>query len=95
MVAVRFLAGAVQDPGPMVERPRGLPGGRDLRRVLASADPEVCEVVLYREQTFEPKLTSRRLPDGRMISSPLEDMAPFLPREELRANMLVPLVEEG
>ncbi len=65
-----------------------------LRRVLASPDPEVCEVMLDRDQTFEPKLTSRRLPDGRMISSPLEDMAPFLSREELRANMIVSLVEE-
>jgi acetolactate synthase-1/2/3 large subunit len=50
--------------------------------------------MLDRVQTFEPKLTSRRLPDGRMISSPLEDMAPFLSREELRENMIVPLLEE-
>jgi len=67
---------------------------RRLQRVLASPDPEVCEVVLDRNQTFEPKLTSRRLPDGRMVSSPLEDMAPFLSREELRENMLIPLIEE-
>jgi acetolactate synthase-1/2/3 large subunit len=66
----------------------------DLRRVLASPDPEVCEVMLDRGQTFEPKLTSRRLADGRMVSSPPEDMAPFLSREELRENMLVPLAEE-
>ncbi|MEI8310257.1 MAG: thiamine pyrophosphate-binding protein [Verrucomicrobiota bacterium] len=65
-----------------------------LRRVLASPDPEVCEVMLDRTQTFEPKLTSRRLPDGRMVSSPLEDMAPFLSRDELRENMIVPLAEE-
>lgn len=65
-----------------------------LRRVLASPEPEVCEVMLDRNQTFEPKLTSRRLPDGRMVSSPLEDMAPFLSREELRENMIVPLAEE-
>jgi acetolactate synthase I/II/III large subunit len=66
----------------------------ELRRVLASPDPEVCEVVLDRDQTFEPKLTSRRLPDGRMVSSPLEDMSPFLSREELRENMIVPLMEQ-
>jgi acetolactate synthase-1/2/3 large subunit len=65
----------------------------DLRRVLASPDPEVCEVMLDRDQTFEPKLTSRRLPDGKMVSSPLEDMWPFLSREELAENMLVPLLE--
>jgi len=65
-----------------------------LRRVLASPDPEVCEIILDRNQSFEPKLTSRRLPDGRMVSSPLEDMSPFLSREELRENMLVPLLED-
>ena len=67
---------------------------QELRRVLASPDPEVCEVILDREQTFEPKLTSRRLPDGRMVSSPLEDMWPFLSREELAENMIVPLMEQ-
>jgi acetolactate synthase-1/2/3 large subunit len=64
-----------------------------LREVLASPGPEVCEVMLDRVQTFEPKLTSRRLPDGRMISSPLEDMAPFLSREELHSNLLIPPLE--
>jgi acetolactate synthase-1/2/3 large subunit len=36
---------------------------------------------------FAPKLSSRKLEDGRMVSSPLHDMAPFLPRDELAANM--------
>jgi acetolactate synthase-1/2/3 large subunit len=55
--------------------------------------PQLCEVILNLEQQFAPKLASRRLPDGRMVSSPLEDLAPFLSREELRENMLIPLVE--
>ncbi len=79
----------------------GLPATRldraDFRAELCSAlaadGPTVCEVMLDAEQGFEPKLTSRRLPDGRMVSSPLEDMAPFLPREELRENMIVPMME--
>jgi acetolactate synthase-1/2/3 large subunit len=62
----------------------------DVRAALASDRPEVCEVMLDPNQGFEPKLASRRLPDGRMVSSPLEDMTPLLDREELRANMLVP-----
>jgi acetolactate synthase-1/2/3 large subunit len=48
-------------------------------------------VVLDPKQEFEPKLTSRQLPDGRMVTSSLEDMAPFLSREELAENMLIPL----
>lgn len=55
---------------------------------LAAPGAAVCEIVLDLEQQFSPKLSSRRLEDGRMVSSPLEDMAPFLPREELRQNML-------
>ncbi|MBM4127437.1 MAG: hypothetical protein FJ247_08845 [Nitrospira sp.] len=43
---------------------------------------------------FRPKLSSRKLPDGRMMSSPLEDLSPFLSREELKQNMLYPLQEE-
>ena len=66
----------------------------ELRRVLTSPGPELCEVMLDHTQAFEPKLSSRKLPDGRMLSSPLEDMFPFLDRAELRANMLVPSVDQ-
>jgi acetolactate synthase-1/2/3 large subunit len=64
-----------------------------LRAFLDAPGPGVCEVILDRNQSFEPKLSSRRLPDGRMVSSPLEDMAPFLDRDELASNMLVPSPE--
>ena len=56
--------------------------------VLNRAGPQFCEVLLDPEQVFSPKLSSRKLDDGRMVSSPLEDMAPFLSREELAQNML-------
>lgn len=75
----------------------GLPASRltepgftaDLAAILDAPGPHVCEVMLDAAQGFEPKLSSRRLPDGRMVSSPLEDMAPFLDREEFLANLLV------
>jgi len=46
------------------------------------------------EQPFAPKLAARQLPNGRMVSPALEDLSPFLPREELKANMLIGLIEE-
>jgi len=52
----------------------------------------LCEIVLDLAQAFSPKLSSRKLEDGRMITAPLEEMAPFLSREELESNMLVPLL---
>jgi acetolactate synthase-1/2/3 large subunit len=62
-------------------------------RVSAIAGPVVWEVRLTLDYSFEPKLSSMRLPDGRMVSKPLEDMAPFLEREEFLSNMLVPVDE--
>ena len=43
-----------------------------------------CCGVVDERQFFAPKAASKRLPDGTMVSAPLEDMAPFLPREELK-----------
>lgn len=60
-----------------------------IQKTLAVSGPVICEVVLDIEQQFSPKLSSRRLDDGTMVSPSLEDMAPFLGREELAENMLV------
>lgn len=65
-----------------------------IRDALARPGPVLCEVILDRSQTFEPKLSSKRLPDGRMVTAPLEDMAPFLDREELLSNLLIPPMTE-
>jgi acetolactate synthase-1/2/3 large subunit len=61
-----------------------------VRRVLATPGPVLCVLRMDPKQTVLPKLSSRVAPDGRLISCPLEDMYPFLPREEFVANMLVP-----
>lgn len=54
----------------------------------------ICEIMVTPEQNFEPKSASKRLEDGSIVSPPLEDLAPFLPREEVRNNMLVPMLDE-
>ena len=51
--------------------------------------PALVEVILDRDQATSPRLTSRQLPDGTMVSSPLEDLWPFLDRDELERNMAV------
>lgn len=61
--------------------------------VLGTAGPALCEVMLDPGQRFEPRSTARQLPDGRIVSPPLEDLWPFLDPEELAANMLIPLVD--
>ncbi len=52
-----------------------------------NSEPVLLEVMLDTNQTFSPKLASRKLADGTMVSPELEDMAPFLSREEFRMNM--------
>jgi acetolactate synthase-1/2/3 large subunit len=66
----------------------------DIARTLNADGPQVVVVPLDLEQGFEPKTSSKRLPDGRMVTAPLEDMAPFLDREEFLSNMLIkPLLD--
>jgi acetolactate synthase-1/2/3 large subunit len=61
-----------------------------LVKFLALDGPALCEVMLDPAQEFEPKLTSRRLEDGTLSTPALEDMAPFLSREELAENRFAP-----
>ncbi|MBP5492350.1 MAG: thiamine pyrophosphate-binding protein [Clostridiales bacterium] len=62
--------------------------------VLKEQGPLFCEIFTDTKQVWEPKSSTKRLPDGTLVSPPLEDLAPFLPREELKAIMQVPMVEE-
>lgn len=64
-----------------------------LAEVLARTGPEVVVVELDRAQGFEPKLSSKRLEDGSMVTAPMEDMAPFLERDEFARHMIVPTAE--
>jgi acetolactate synthase-1/2/3 large subunit len=66
---------------------------QQLVEALNAPGPALCDIMIDLEQSFEPKLSSRALPDGRMVSAPLEDMFPFLSREELQENLLIPPME--
>ena len=63
-------------------------------KVLSLGGPVFCEIFTDTKQVWEPKSSTKRLEDGTLVSPPLEDLAPFLPREELRENMIVPLLDE-
>ena len=64
-----------------------------VEKTLATEGPVICEIFVDMKQGFEPKASAKMLPDGTMVSVPLEDLAPFLPEEELKENMYIPLVE--
>ncbi len=65
-----------------------------IRDVLETEGPAICEVMVDAAQKFEPKAASKRMEDGTMVSAPLEDLAPFLPKEILKQQMYIPLVDE-
>jgi len=65
-----------------------------IKYALDYPGPILVDINAVRDFVLTPKLQTKKLSDGRFVSPPLEDMAPFLPREELKANMLIPLWEE-
>jgi acetolactate synthase-1/2/3 large subunit len=66
----------------------------DVRKVLDMKGPVVCDVRVLPDEMRAPRQQSYQKPDGSFVSKPLEDLFPFLPREEFLANMIVkPLPE--
>jgi acetolactate synthase I/II/III large subunit len=60
-----------------------------ITQILDAPGPALCEVHLDPAQEFEPRLKSRQLPDGTLVSPNLEDMYPFLDPAELASNLLI------
>ncbi|GBF23043.1 acetolactate synthase [Candidatus Gastranaerophilus sp. (ex Termes propinquus)] len=58
-----------------------------IKEVLKAQEPVLCEVLIDPDSTFAPKLSAKRLEDGTLVSPSLEDMFPFLPREEFEECM--------
>ena len=67
---------------------------KDVTKVLASNGPMVCEVEVAPDEPRVPRLASHQKTDGTMVSRPLEDLWPFLDRDEFRANMIVRPLDE-
>jgi len=65
-----------------------------LQSALDTAGPVICEVLVPLEEDRVPRISNVQRPDGTMISKPMEDMFPFLDRNEFLENMIVPPVPE-
>jgi len=61
-----------------------------IREAFATDGPFLCEVMVDPEEMTGPKVKSFIGADGKMVSKPLEDLAPFLDRKEFLENMIVP-----
>jgi len=86
------VAGAYGIPGMRIA------GGDDVRakvrEALTTTGPLVVDVMLPPEEPRQPSIVSAPRADGAMVSKPLEDLWPFLDRDEFRRNMIVPPIEE-
>jgi len=80
------IAAAFELPSVKIENSDNLEN--EIKAALATKGPLICEIMLDHDYIFQPKLSSEKLPDGRIISKPLEDMFPFLDREEFESNMI-------
>jgi acetolactate synthase-1/2/3 large subunit len=79
-------------PYARIDHDRDLAG--QVSELLEAPGPLVVEVMTPREEPRAPSLSSIRRPDGTMVSKPLEDLWPFLPRDEFNANMIIPPLPE-
>jgi acetolactate synthase-1/2/3 large subunit len=66
-----------------------------IRAALQTPGPVICEVTTDPDQPVAPRVSSHVRADGSMVSRPLEDLWPFLDRDELLANMLIPLLNDS
>lgn len=80
------IAAAFELPSVKIENSDNLEN--EINAALATKGPLICEIMLDHDYIFQPKLSSEKLPDGRIISKPLEDMFPFLDREEFESNII-------
>jgi acetolactate synthase-1/2/3 large subunit len=66
-----------------------------LEQVQAATGPVICEVFMHPEQLFSPKLSVVSRPDGTLVSPPLEDLSPLIPRETLDKAMIQGMHEKS
>jgi acetolactate synthase-1/2/3 large subunit len=94
-VTLPLLRGVVEAYGlPYAQISTDLDIATQVRTCLAAPGPLVIEVMTPPEEPRAPSLSSMRKPDGSMVSRPLEDLWPFLPRDEFFANMIIPPLPE-
>lgn len=60
-----------------------------IEAALKHEAPLICEVYVDKEQAFEPKSAAKKMADGSMVSTTLENLSPFLPTEEVLSNLYI------
>jgi acetolactate synthase I/II/III large subunit len=66
-----------------------------LTQIQSAKGPLICEVFMHSEQLFCPKLSLVVKEDGSLVSPPLEDLSPLLPREVIKRVMTIGMHEKS
>lgn len=87
----RKIAAAYGIPSVSIKNHKNL--AEQLKDAIEKDGPVVIEIIMDPMQPFIPRVTSEKKEDGRLITKPLEDMYPFLDREEFLENMIIKPLE--
>ncbi len=82
------VAEAHRIPAIRVENQDGL--RENIKKVVNSHGPMICEIIMDKDQPQIPKYLAKKGQDGKTIPTPLEDLYPYLPPEELKKNIIIP-----
>lgn len=80
------IAEAYEIPFFRIEKPSEI--DETVRKIFSMSDPVICEVISPEWQALIPRITSEKMPDGRLIAHEYSDMFPFLDRNEYKSNMI-------
>jgi acetolactate synthase-1/2/3 large subunit len=65
-----------------------------VKKVIDLPGPVICDVLMNPDEPRAPSLSSMQNAKGVMVSKPLEDLWPFLERDEFISNMIIPPLKE-
>ncbi len=83
---LKKIAEAYEIPFFRIEKPSEI--NDTVRKIFSISDPVICEVINPEWQALIPRITSEKMPDGRLIAHEYSDMFPFLDRNEYKSNMI-------
>ena len=67
---------------------------KKIRKILNTSGSVICDVSIIKDEPREPRVSSWQNKDGNMVSSSLENLAPFLDKDEFLTNMIIPPIDE-
>ena len=89
---LKNIAMAYEIPHVIISRPEEI--DEKLNEVFSIEGPVICEVITHEWQALIPRITSEKMPDGRLVAHEYSDMYPFLDRDEYSNNMVSELIHK-